>query len=212
MDNRPAGFNLYAQNIKDELENWGAPPQGAKFHISDSVVRTSVYTIAANTSIPTVINFFEAGSQNTTLSTDVYPLNGRAVSILGLRIQSCLKLTLTDPALANEQQQGLEATSVFAISYRNRSNWFQAPMSELVPNNNYLDGSDVVTGLKVPQWHRLKSPIKYGATQPISFTLSIPSGYTTAVSTGANVPSLGGGVGSTFWVALELLTEEYTSI
>lgn len=204
-------FNQWAQGTKDALENWGAPSRDANFHISDRVVMYSTVTVDPNTALPATIKFFDAGVQNSNLSSDTFPLNGKAVTIWGIRVEHCLKLN-SAAGLENEQQQALESFSELTIRYRNRSDVFTAPLSSLVPNVNYLDGSDVVTDVRVSQWMLFKSPLQYGATAPISFELVVPPGFTTEASNSGSTPSLPAAVGSKYWIKLELLTSQMTQI
>lgn len=207
------GFNL-ATDVKNALENWGAPNGQEKFHKADRVVMFSLITIAASTAIPTQLEFFKSGVQNATLSSDTFPLNGKAVDIIGLRIDHCIKLTLSDAGLANEQQQAFENTSRLQINYRNRRNIFDAPLSELVNYMSYVDGNDVVAMPRpgITSFLMLKEPIRYGATQPIDFILVNASGQTTEATSASSTPSLPGSVGSNYWIKLSLLTSQYTSI
>jgi hypothetical protein len=204
-------FNAWAQNTKDALENWGAPTQNANFHISDRVVMYSTYVIDGGTSLPSLIKFFDSGYQNSNLSSDSFPLNGKAVTIWGIRVEHCLKLD-SNVGAENEQQQALEAFSTLSIRYRNRSGVFSAPLSSLVPNVSYVDGNDVVTDTKVGQWMLFKNPLQYGATAPINFELNIPSGFTTETEANDTTPQLPASVGGKYWIKLELLTSQMTQI
>ncbi|MBU3720566.1 MAG: hypothetical protein FGM22_07370 [Burkholderiaceae bacterium] len=204
-------FNQWAQNTKDALENWGAPSKESNFHISDRVIMYSTVTIDPNTSLPAVVKFFDAGAQNSNLSSDTFPLNGKAVTIWGIRVEHCLKLASVN-GTENEQQQALEAFSKLAIRYRNRSDVFSAPLSSLVPNVNYLDGNDVTTDVRVSQWLLFKNPLQYGATAPISFELTLPPGFTTEALAASSTPTLPASVGAKYWIKLELLTSQMTQI
>lgn len=204
-------FNQWAQATKDALENWGAPSKEANYHISDRVVMYSTYVIDGATSLPSLIKFFDSGYQNSNLSSDTFPLNGKAVTIHGIRIEHCMKLNVTAGA-ENEQQQAFEAFSTLSIRYRNRSGVFSAPLSALVQNTNYVDGNDVVASPKVTQWLMFKNALQYGATAPIAFELSIPSGFTSETEAGSSTPDLPASVGTKYWIKLELLTSQMTQI
>lgn len=204
-------FNAWAQNTKDALENWGAPSKEANFHITDRAIMYSTFVIDPNTALPATIKFFNSGVQNSNLSSDFFPLNGKAVTIWGIRVEHCLKLTATS-GLENEQQQAFEAFTNLSIRYRNRSGVFSSPLSSLVPNVNYVDGNDVVTDVRVSQWMLFKNPLQYGATAPIDFELVIPPGFITEPTNAGSTPSLPASVGSKYWIKLELLTSQMTQI
>ncbi len=208
-------FDLYATNVKNALENWGAPGPNAKFHKNDRVVEYSTFTLSAGSDLPASINFFATGqATNSALSTTTFPLNGRAVDILGLRIDHCLKLSVSDAGLANEQQQLLEATSRFQINYRNRRNILDVSLADLVNHMSFLDGNDVITAPApgITRFLMLKEPIRYGATAPIDFTLNFATGQTLETSTASSTPVVPAGVGAAYWIKLSLLTTQYTAI
>jgi len=205
-------FNQWAQGVKDALENWGAPSRDANYHISDRVIMYSTFvTDGDGTALPSVIKFFNSGAQNSALSSDFFPLNGKAVTIWGIRVEHCLKIASAVGA-ENEQQQAFEAFSNLSIRYRNRSNVFSAPLSSLVPNVNYLDGNDVTTDVRVSQWLLFKNPLQYGATAPIDFELTIPPGFTLETEGTGTTPNLPSSVGQKYWIKLELLTSQMTAI
>lgn len=206
----PTMANEYSVGVKNTLDTHGAPQQNAKFYRTDRKVLFSTRTFSAGDTVPTTIAFFTSDQQSV-LSTNQFPLNGQALDILGLRITHCMKLS-ADAGLVGEAQQAFEEFSKLTVRYRNRSNIFQAPVSDLVPSVSYVDGSDVVVDSKLQSWLLFKNPIEYGSTQPIDFELSVPSSITLESTSGTSTPSLPGGVGSKYWIKLSLLCVEYTQI
>jgi hypothetical protein len=212
-------FNSWASGIQSALETWGAldiAPQGGKppkFHVSDRKVLTSFAAFSPGVALPSKIEFFKSADPVVaSLSTTTFPLQNVALSVLGVRISHCLKFTITDPAVANEQQQVFEQTAKLTTRYRNRSDIFSAYVADLVQYNSVLDGSRVTVGDRVPTWLMLQNPIKYGASQNFDWDLSIPTGFTLESVANNSTPTIPNQVGQKYWIALSLLVREMTSL
>ncbi|MBI2794757.1 MAG: hypothetical protein HYX66_08945 [Ignavibacteria bacterium] len=205
-------FNLFAQETKDALENHGGPKSGAKFYQYERKIEHSVITLVPGVGFPSTLQFFNGNAQNTDLSTMAFPINGVAMDILGFRIDHCLKQTLTDAGLANEQQQLFESLSTLKIKYRGRSDVFTASLSDLVGWSSVVDGNDVTVDAKVQQFLMLKNPIRYGAGTILEPVLHIPNGFTVQASAAAETPIVPAGVGAAYWIKLSMLTRQFTQV